>query len=291
MQKTVFEFPHSIDELGVDDTLFAQAYAETAAPHRALLKTCIARLYDWYGGGSRRGGRVERSWRGGFDSLHAFQPVDFCVVLCDAAMESPARLLAAVVPALTSGIANVLVVRHGDGVWPSSLLTALELAGHDQVVDMSSDQISALLDELATGSASGLIIDMTASETDLVRLHPLPSRISVFSPVFEKNIAIWMDTDTPIDLDALAFAQPDVSCVVAGAEGFFPSEKFTYIGNDFNTFLAAIEDVVFVPQPLVNDVLMRSRIVLGPGHEGCWMWPDLRPEQFHIHRTAWTIGA
>lgn len=291
MQKSVFEFPHQINEVVVSDTFFARAYQETPARHRALIKTCIARLYDWYGGGKECGGRIESTWRGGFDSIHAFQPVDFCVVLCDATLESPARLLAGLVPALARGVRNVLVVRVGDSPWPSSLLTALELAGQDLAVDMTADQACQLLTDLSSSTASGLVIDLGVGAEEVDARLAKTSAVGIYSPVFDGKISVWMDDSQPVDLEALAFAQPDVSCAVHGTHTFFSSDKFSYDGDDFQTFLVTAGDAVFVPLSRVNDALTQSRIVLSPGHEGCWIWPDLRPEQFHFHRTAWTIGA
>nr|WP_321257004.1 hypothetical protein [uncultured Pseudodesulfovibrio sp.] len=291
MQKSVFEFPHQINEFVVNDTLFARAYQETPARHRALLKTCIARLYDWYGGGKELGGRVENSWRGGFDSIHAFQPVDFCVVLCGTILESPARLLAGLVPALASGVRNVLVVRVGDSPWPNPLLTALELAGQDLAVDMTVDQACQFLTELSSGTASGLVVDLGVAAEGVDTRRVASSLVGVYSPVFDGKISVWMDESQPVDLEALAFAQPDVCCTVHGTHTFSPLDKFSYDGDDFQTFLATVGDAVFVPLSRVNDALTQSRIVFSPGHEGCWVWPDLRPEQLHFHRTAWTIGA
>ncbi|WP_319544157.1 hypothetical protein [uncultured Pseudodesulfovibrio sp.] len=290
MQKSVFEFPHLINELVVDDTLFARAYRETPARHRALIKTCIARLYDWYGGGKELGGKVACAWRGGFESIHAFQPVDFCVVLCDATLVSPARLLAGLVPALACGVSSVLVVRLGDGAWSHSLLTALELAGQEMAVDMTTDQARQFLTDLSSSNASGLVVDLGVNAEEVDVRVAVAGKVGTYTPTFDGNISVWMDESQPVDLEALAFAQPDVSCTVYGADVYLPADNFFYDGDDIQSFLTTTGDAAFVPVSRVNDVLPKYRIVLSPGHEGCWVWPDLRPEHFHIHRTAWTIG-
>jgi len=291
MQKSVFEFPHGISELVVDDSLFACAYQETPARHRALIKTCIARLYDWYGGGKELGGRTESTWRGGFDSIQTFKPVDFCVVLCDATLESPVRLLAGLVPAFACGVTNVLVIRVGDGTWPYSLLTALELAGQELAVDMTVDQVGEFLTQLRDSGASGRVIDLGVSADGFDSRQAVSDNVRVHIPFFDQRVSVWMDEIQPVDLDALAFVHPDVSCSVSGANVVLPTEKFSYNEGDFQTFLASAGDVVFVPTSQVDEALTQSRIVLSSGHEGCWIWPDLRPEHFHIHRTAWSIGA
>lgn len=291
MQNTVFEFPRQIGGLLVDDTLFAHAYEAVPDRFRALMKTCIARLYDWYGPRKDCVGRVSVGWRGGFDSIYSYRPVDYTVVLIDAACASPVRLLAGVVPALACGVSNVLVVRVGDGEWRPSLLTALELAGQELTVDMTPDQVCQFFEDICSSTSNGLVVDLT-DEGSGVDVHSIASeRIGVYAPFFDRTGALWMDDGNSFDLDLLAFAQPDIFFSVHGVECAFPTDNFSHGGEDFQTLLTRTAGVAYVPGPHVDAALEHFRIVLGPGNEGCWVWPDLRPDHFLIHRTAWTLGA
>ena len=291
MQNTEFEFPRQIRELLVDDTLFAHAYEAVPDRFRALMKTCIARLYDWYGPRKDRVGHVSVGWRGGFDSTYSYRPMDFSVVLFDESCASPARLLAGVVPAFACGVSNVLVVRVGNGEWQHSLLTAMELAGQELAVDMTAEQVRQLLEDMRSSAAHGLVVDLTGGESD-IDVHSVASdRIGVYTPFFDHTGALWMDDSVSFDLEFLAFAQPDIDFFVHGAECAFPTDNFSHGGDDFQTLLTRTAGVAYVSASHVDAALERFRIVLGPGNEGCWVWPDLRPDHFLIHRTAWTLGA
>lgn len=290
MQKNTCEFPGWIDEFVVDDELFARAY-EVIPPHRrALLKTCIAQVFEWYGPSRQTAGREAVSWRGGFDSVRDFAPADYAVVVFDANLVSPVRLLAAVVPALVRGVQNVLAVRLGGGEWPQAMLTGLELAGQDLVVDLSAQQVKGLLEELTAAGANGVVLGVELAQGVFRSLRFPSSNIDFICLKCDHNSAVWLDENEPFDLDALAFSHPDFSFAVHGSELTFPSEEFRRGGTDLQGFFESIREVVFTPASYVDEALDRARLVLGPGQEGCWVWPQLRPGHFHFHSIAWTTG-
>jgi hypothetical protein len=286
MPDPVLSLPDLIGESLVDDALFAAAYGESSDQERALMKTCIARLYDWYGPRKDTAREVATRWRGGFASVDRAAPVDFALVLFDESFVSPARLLAALVPAVACGVRNVLAVRvDGKGDWARALLTAMELAGQELVADLTGEGVSALLDDLAQAGASGAVVDLTGRPG----LCTERSGLAVYAPAFDREAALFLDGPETFDLDALAFIHPDTAFTAFGADVSLP-DGFVRGGEDFSAFLDAVRDVAFVPADRIGDTLDRARLVFGPGQEGCWVWPELHPGFFLFHRTAWTIG-
>ena len=286
MSDPALSLPDLIGESLVDDALFAAAYGESSDRERALMKTCIARLYDWYGPRKDMACEVSKGWRGGFASVARSAPVDFALVLFDGNFVSPARLLAALVPAVACGVPNVLAVRvDGGGEWTGPLLTAMELAGQELVADMTTEGVSSLLGDLAETGASGAVVDLTARPG----LCAGSGRLPVQSPVFDPGVALFLDGPETFDLDALAFIHPDTAFTAFGADVPLP-DGFVRGGEEFSAFLEEVGDAAFVPADRINDTLGHARLVLGPGQEGCWVWPELHPEFFLFHRTAWTIG-
>ena len=49
-------------------------------------------------------------------------------------------------------------------------------------------------------------------------------------------------------------------------------------------------DVAYLPAERMDAATSRARLLLGPGQEGCWFWPDLHPDHFQSHCIAWTSG-
>jgi len=285
MPDPVFSLSDMIGDSLVDDALFAQAYGDSTDRERALMKTCIARLYDWYGPRKDTVREDARQWRGGFASIHRSAPVDFALVLFDHSLASPARLLAGLVPAVACGVPNILAVRLDGGDWRRSLLTAMELAGQELVADLTGEELGVLLRELSDAGASGAVVDL-AGRPDLFTGQ---DRLAVLGPAFGREAAVFLDGEATFDLDALALAHPDTAFTAFGADVSLPG-GFRRGGEEFSAFLDAVRDVAYAPDDLIGRTLGRVRLALGPGQEGCWVWPELHPDFFLFHRTAWTIG-
>lgn len=291
MKHVPFSFPDWLTELIPDDELFARAYEDISDQRRALMKTNIARLYDWYGPRKDTLGASIRHWHSGFESKQVYSAVDFAVVLFDGSLLSPARLLAALVPALAGGVKNVLAARVSGGPWRKAVLTGLELAGQELVVDVNEVQARRLFDELRNSNHTGAVT-VLGPKAAVIKTSELQaaSRISFWRPRFSRAAVVWMDDESTFDLEALAFVHPDIVFSVFGAEPELPADNFSYEGDGFDDFLNAIMDVAYLPAERMDQALAKAKVVLGPGQEGCWVWPDLHPEHFQFHSTAWTIG-
>lgn len=265
----------------VDDAAFAAAYEATGDVGRARLKTCIARLHVVYGaaggagGGEVRQGSTATRWRQGFASLEQVAPCAWTLVCVDAAWASAPRLLAALLPALFAGVGSVAVVRvGGEGPWPAPVLAALELAGQEVVADAAPVVLPALLDSLAHGGAG-----QGMGRLLLLGEHP----DAMFAHARALGVPVWRDGPAPII--GVAGISPEIA----------PSDRL-----DAAALRAAHPDAVFAEVPAAPSAhgfqaslaavacgldhasvwLGHADLVLGPGHEWCWMHPGLSPAWF-----------
>lgn len=292
MKHVPFSFPDWINDFVPDDDLFARAYQDISDENRAWMKTAIARLYDWYGPRNDVSGESILHWRSGFDTKTTSDSVDFAVLLFDASLLSPARLLAALVPALAMGVKHVLAVRVGNGgPWRKAILTGLELAGQELVVDMTDVQVRRLFTTLRETNRPGAVV-VLGPKAAVIKTseQQAASRMSFWRPRFSRAAAVWMEDEDTFDLETLAFMHPDIVFSVFGTETDLPADNFSYEGDGFDDFVDAIMDVAFLPSDRTDHALREARLVLGPGQEGCWIWPDLYPEHFQFHSTALTTG-
>lgn len=288
-----FPIPDFCRGLSVPETRFAKAYAGVPDAQRAWLKTNIARLCEWHGL-SRALARSEAvSWRGGFSSALIEVPRDFAVLLLDETADSPAQALAALVPALVSGIPDVLVVRVGPkGSIPDALLAACELAGQELVLEAGPRQTLRLLGHLCGQGRSGVILALgRGAAPGLVgKLAADPGPVRVWRPSLGRAAGVWLDAKHDFDFAALAFALPQTEFTVFGVRPARLGKGFRHRKGSFEEFLAQGFGIVFVPSARAEEALATASLVLCPGQEGCLVWPDLDPTVFLARRIGWDAG-
>ena len=292
MEHAPFAFPHWTGQLVPDDELFAQAYQDLSDLERAWIKTGIARLYDWYGPRKDVGGEDVRQWSGGLQTRTRFDAVDFAVVLFDDTLLSPARLLAALVPAIATGVRSVIAVRVGEDAapWRKAILTGLELAGQESVIGVDQNQARRLLSELRETERPGAVAVLGPKATEAcVSEQYAATRMAFWRPRFSRMATVWMDKGNPLDLEALAFIHPDIAFSVYGDDVELPGPNFTRVKGGFDDFLSASSDVAYLPRERMASA-GAVKLTLGPGLEGTWVWPDLHSLHFQFRRAAWTIG-
>ena len=275
----------------LDDETFAAAYEAVPADRRALLKTAIARQYAWRAPAPCSENRCARVWTQGFESLEVVAPADVCLLLFDASCASPALFLAALLPALNAGIGTVLAVHaRGPQDAPASeaVLAAFELAGQEAVLELPPDKVRDLIGAstengescvvLAFGDTAGLVPQGFA-DGFARRVWTAPPR---------PDMAVFLaGEDQDPDLEALAFAHPCGRFLLAGASSPLPDERFTLLGPEFDDLVPAGGSVCFVSGQHAETALESFPLVFGPGHEACWLFPDLHSEFFQVRRTAW----
>lgn len=121
----------------IDDALSAQAYDATPPALRALLKTAIAFQYHLYAEAPASETRTVHCPAAGFRHTVHEKPAAWTVAVIEPHFDSPARLLAALMPAVLAGVDRIFVVSFGSPIAPS-LLVALELAGLEDVFVLPS---------------------------------------------------------------------------------------------------------------------------------------------------------
>lgn len=277
----------------VDDAAFAAAYEATGDVDRARLKTCIARLHVVYGqaglwgtgcpgAGDVREGHAVTRWRQGFVSMERATPCAWALVCVDGTWASGPRLLAALLPALFAGVGGVAVLRTGGaGAWPAQVLAALELAGQEVVADVDPAALPGLLDALTVSGGIGGGAGGRAGRLLLLGQHP--EELSVHARAL--GVEVWRDGPVPaigIVSDASAIGSADCLDVAAlraaHADATFIDVPATPHGAP-STPLAPLTAVACSPAH-ASAWLDHAGLVLGPGHEWCWMHPGLSPAWF-----------
>ena len=257
-----FAFPDLPDDFLVADAAFAEAYDACSSEERASVKTAIARMAAVSGVADTVVRHTHARMRQGF-SLHATScPASWAMVLWDSAYTSPARVLAALMPAILAGVPNILVCRVvQDGTrFPQGLLAALELAGQELVAECGPEDALALVSRCCGEDARGRVILLgqdavfggigrVAAERGVPLLwYGAPARIGIVASSFAG----------PVDDAALRFAHPEA--VLAAFEEGGAQEAFS---------------AIFCAEAAVLQYLGEAPLVLSPGNESYWVWPGL----------------
>lgn len=262
--------PHWAYSARLDDGLFAAAYDHVSAPRRALLKTCIARLYAWYGPAAVSGERSRLRWSQGFTSLQSRSPRHRCLVVFGSGV-GPAALLAALMPARALGVGEVVAAYTGEGDPSDGVLVALELAGQELVVRADADGLAELV--LAHEGPQGCVM-FPGGESQVPK-----ERVPTWSGPGKRRLGVWTDASDPVDLEALAFAHPEADITVMG-EGAETS-------GSFDDLLQGAHHGLVVPNAMTRRAMDHACLTLTPGHEGCWLYPGLDRHFFSMHTVAW----
>ncbi len=268
-----------------DEALFVEAYDQATPRRRAWMKTCISRLHAWCGEELSTAGDRRTKWKQGFSSREFVRPLDWALVLLGPAEASPVRVLAAGLPALFAGVADVSVVRVGEqGLpWAPDLLAALELAGLETVACLEAEKLGQLIEE---SSGHGAVVSLGPAAPKGLVAH------GFWSPRRPTSVGVWFDSnEIPPDLERLAWAHPDIPIEVWSTTGTpkLPRGLKARTG-DFKEFLGAGHFAAVAPQRLANTAQEHFPLVLGPGSEGCWLWPGLDMGFFQYRSVFWTTN-
>lgn len=256
-----FAFPDMVDARQVADDAFAAAYDSLAAGERAVVKAGIARMAAVAGDAAPVETSSTTCMRQGFYLHEQSRPASWAAIFLDEGFASPARLLAALLPAILAGVPEILVCRTADGgEFPAPLLAALELAGQETVVQCSPDEILTLLAECCNADSRGRLVflggasvfdraaAMARENGTPVRHFAGPVRIGIAASSFGE----------PVCNDHLRFAHPDAAFV-------------SFEGDAAKGDFAA----VFCANEAVPGFLGSAPLVLTPDNEAFWHWPGV----------------
>jgi len=208
-------------------------------------------------------------------------------------------MLATLLPALLSGVSMVLAARivtpESSGVvvrsWPDSLLAGLELAGQEVAPVLSPGEARQLAAELFSRSVRGavaVVSDAPAGESvGSLAWELFAQGARLWRSPAGGGIRLWNDSGLDWDVDALTFAHPDAAISVWGRPLKDRPASWTFAEGDFAAFVSGRPMALFAPDALLEQCLAGAPLALGPGHEGCWLWPDLEPAFFWRRCAAW----
>ncbi len=267
--------PAWLDTLRQPDELQASAYEACPADFRAGLKTAIAFAFHLWGNASIRLDSCTDNTQTGFRHRLAYRPASWVLAFLAPGYSSPARFIAALMPAILAGVENIIVVSQECSPSPS-LCTAFELAGIEDIFVLPSenDKSSVLLRELRDTDNDGRVLLFPAPEAQL------NTHLSSIRHCAETlNIRLWSDTPSPrLSLlsseeiaearaeprkDILAWAHGD-ACIDESADGQTDALFTSHIFSPFS--------------PLSE--CKTAPLVFGPGLEACWIHPLLTPDYF-----------
>ena len=151
----VVPMPEWTEGFRAGDEVFARAWEEAGAQDRALLKTAIAFQFHLWGMRDARGSLERSDPREGFRSIVSSGPAPWTLAVLSPGYASPARLLAALVPAVLAGARPAVISLSAP---EPSIAAALELAGLDDRVILDGAGARRLLAELRSASAGGCLV-------------------------------------------------------------------------------------------------------------------------------------
>ena len=263
-------WPEWLEQHLVPDEAFAEAYEITGEVCRSHIKQAIAQMAAVFGlPSSLEERRVAIMRQGG--TLHTVtRPADWAIVFVNSQCQSPARLLAALMPAIAAGVPHVLVCRvaldteQERCLLPLPLLATLELAGVEWVVSLAPERAASLLHGVMERQDSGSVVFVGASDFGTLSEKAREGGLRVFS--LPERVVVAVDGALPAACrlpgeDVLRLMHPDARIVPAEAG----------VGQ---------YSAVYCAEDAVGRWLPVCPLVLAPGYESLWLWSGLVPAFF-----------
>ena len=266
------------DVRAVAEDRFAAAYETVPDWARARLKKGIADVWSWLGAVAWKQEFKQTDYPAGAKVLQRRQPRDWCLVVARPDT-GPGVILGAVLPPLLSAVHEVAVLWVGqEEDLQDSTLLALELAGVEQVYSCDQRLLEQGMQEtidLLDGSWGGVLRLGTPPGSGH---HPIPrpkgKRFWQFCLPVPETAGIFADDPGLWDFETLHFAHPNLDIQVWSASGEPALGKWPGVQGGWEDFLNRDFDLVLVEEGKVMEALRHFPVVLGPGQEVSWIWPD-----------------
>ncbi|PTN38048.1 hypothetical protein [Desulfonatronum sp. SC1] len=291
-------WPVLSDELRVPDDVLANAYASINDVERSWIKKNIAQLYALHPPAGTDRASTRTRWNGGFatTSTRLARPWA-CLVYPEfpksrsasgclsksLAGSGPAGVAAALVPVMTAGITDILTILHPSALRSAHLLTTLELCGLENVYAVTGEAMPKELNALVAREPAGLILDMGG----LASHDPLSTeafhRAMVWRPRLSGRLRIWCAAPDQWDWSTLEWNHPRARIEAWGPCRDAAPDHFLQVDGNWDAFrrlpgaLGVDADMLHAPDLSGVWGLPGDGLILTPGQEGCWYWPDLDP--------------
>jgi hypothetical protein len=260
------------------DSRFARAYAQFGDAERALLKRVIASHYLLSPPALARRSELAVTLPTALRVHTTLAPVDFVLLLVDESFDAPGLLLSALVPALTSGVPEVVVVRLGSSASiPHSILTACELAGQERFASLGPKQTERLLLDCLSGSAAGVLLYSATPDVLRVldrpglrrRVHCEALRTLALAP--PKRVALWRDAPEQFPAHTLRLLYGNLCFELGGCD--------SGCDLDWQTFASHARDLLLVPEGRAEH-FCNAQVAVSESQLGLWKWSRLTPDLF-----------
>lgn len=257
------QWPTWLDGMALEDGLRTKAYDVTTPQQRACLKNALAFAHAFWGECAHTHRHETNNIQRGFCYARAETPVPWVMYVCGQHYAAPARLAAALMPALLAGVPCIGAFHHTS--MPTSrprtcISVALELVGVEDIFCCNLDSIEKALTHMLDIHGLGRVILLHTGD-----LQPLGTMLSCQGvPYWEETMPpqLYMHEDhtSAFDADLLRFAH-DCTPEVYKAE-----TPFSYRPH-----------ALYAPQAPCGYV---PALIFAPGMEGCWLHMDIPPMYF-----------
>lgn len=260
--------PAWLEHFRPDDALYADAYESTPAELRALLKTAIAFSFHRWKPDREEPLKEIRSLRAGFFHKEASRPASWVLAMAGTDFASPARLIAALIPAVIAGTTRIFLLSPAP--FAPAVSTALELAGLEDSFVLDDDRAADLYEDLRASSADGRVIVFPGGDGSLS-----PGQKDLLHRASIDGISTYRDLSAPKLLSLYPAASSEASGNLT-AEDMKARLRWLYPDAVLCDEPSADVNAVFVPDGVSPQC--SAPLTLGPGMEACWM--SLDPEFF-----------
>lgn len=253
---SLFSIPAAYENDQIPDEFLDACYETASAQQRAWIKTTLALVQCVYHERPSREERTIRHAEKGFGATVRRSPAPWTLLVPGDRFDSAPRLAAALMVARLAGVTYLVAALPRS---PSpSLAAALVLAGVEHVLTPTSDRLPELLEHLAGTVGRGRLL-LFCADQERLRHRALEAGIPTWSEIRPPSIGI-LPPATP-DRTVLGWAHPDSAITLAHEQA-----------------VRRHWDAVYATGPDTGG--QQADLVLTPGLEGCWLYPDLSPDFF-----------
>lgn len=274
-----FDFPDWLEEFIVDEQEFVRSYNHISPLYRTLIKKDIAQIINWYGLDRIKEVAKEYFFQQGFYFVRVIKPKTWALTFLDPRLTSPSLLLAAVLPAKLAGVKNIGLIRlkgeSSEDDWPQRQLLALELAGVENVYSLTQKDAERLIRELSEKNIDLSLINLGWTEISFPLSLFRNKHISLYCPWIPQKGGVWFKNDLNFDWQTLEFFFPELELSFWNQEKDNQPAKEKKGKADWDHFLEQEFDVLFLDKTDIDQLATQIPIILGPGEEFFWLWPEL----------------
>lgn len=261
----ISDLPAWLENFRPDDNLYADAYEGTPAELRALLKTAIAFAFHRW---KQDGGEYvleNRSTREGFIRTEHVRPAAWVMAVTAEGFASPARFLAALVPAVIAGTGRIAVVSPTP--FAPAVSTALELAGLEDSFVLDENRLAALYNDLHDASPDGRIVVFPDGRNGLS-----PGQKALLHTAAADGVPLYRDRPSPRLLTR--YGDDDASAVPGTPSSEEIRKRLLWLHPDAEILSEGLPDALYLPNNVPSSpAVCKVPFTAGPGMEGCWPGP------------------